>query len=89
MKEAGGTVMGLDWRVSLADARRRLGKMPVMGNMDPAILLSGRPQIRAEVKRLLKEAGNRPGYVFNLGHGILPETPFDNVRFLVECVKES
>lgn len=88
MKQAGGDVIGLDWRVGLADARRRLGDTPVMGNLDPALLMAPRAHIRHEVQRILKENRNRAGFVFNLGHGLLPQTPFENVVHLVECVKE-
>lgn len=87
LKQAGGKVIGLDWRVSLAEARRRLGDTPVMGNLDPGLLLGSPTVIRGEVRRILKENGGRPGFIFNLGHGILPQTPFENVVELVRCVK--
>lgn len=88
LKQAGGDVVGLDWRVSLSEARRRLGDTPVMGNLDPALLMAPRSHIRGEVRRILKENRGRSGFVFNLGHGLLPQTPFENVVHLVECVKE-
>ena len=88
LKEAGGGVIGLDWRVSLADARRRLGDTPVMGNLDPGMLLGPVSVIREQVRRIIKENGGRPGFVFNLGHGLLPQTPFENVVELVRAVKE-
>ncbi|MBK6880380.1 MAG: uroporphyrinogen decarboxylase [Elusimicrobia bacterium] len=88
LKQAGGDVIGLDWRVSLSEARRRLGDTPVMGNLDPALLMAPHPHIRGEVRRILKENRGRSGFVFNLGHGLLPQTPFENVVHLVECVKE-
>jgi len=87
MKRAGGDVIGVDWRVSLAEAWARLGwDVAIQGNLDPVILLSGSDLIDKEVKRILKEAGGRPGHIFNLGHGILPNTPVENVAFLVEAV---
>jgi uroporphyrinogen decarboxylase len=88
MKEAGGTVIGLDWRVPLLDSWRRLGPVSVMGNLDPTVLLSSAAVVRREVQRILSEVGSRPGFIFNLGHGILPATPFDNVLTLVQTVKE-
>jgi uroporphyrinogen decarboxylase len=89
MKEAGGSVIGLDWRVNLAEAWQRLGSdVAVMGNLDPVVLFSSPEEIRAQAKRILDEAAGRPGHVFNLGHGILPETPVENVRALVRSVKE-
>jgi uroporphyrinogen decarboxylase len=88
MKDAGGSVIGVDWRVPLDEAWRRLGKTAVMGNLDPAVLLADRKTIRREVKRILDEAGGRPGHIFNLGHGVLKETPEANVRYAVQVVKE-
>ncbi len=88
MKEAGGTVIGLDWRVPIVDTWNRLGPVAVMGNLDPTVLLSSAAVVRREVQRILKEVGARPGFIFNLGHGILPTTPFDNVLTLVQTVKE-
>jgi uroporphyrinogen decarboxylase len=88
MKKAGGTVIGLDWRVPLLDSWKRLGPVAVMGNLDPTVLLSSKTIVRQEVMRILKEVGGRPGFIFNLGHGILPTTPFENVLTLVQTVKE-
>lgn len=88
MKEAGGTVMGLDWRVPLLETWKRLGPVAVMGNLDPTVLLSSKEVVRREVSRILTEVGHRPGFIFNLGHGILPTTPFENVLTLVETVKD-
>lgn len=86
---AGGDVVGLDWRISLADGWQRVGHdRAVQGNLDPGLLLGPRGVIRERARALLAEAGGRPGHVFNLGHGILPETPPDNVRALVETVHE-
>jgi uroporphyrinogen decarboxylase len=89
MKEAGGDVIGLDWRVELGEAWERLGfEVAVQGNLDPAVLLSGVSEIRAAARRILEAAARRPGHIFNLGHGILQETPVDNVKALVDMVHE-
>lgn len=86
---AGGDVVGLDWRVSLADGWKRVGHdRAVQGNLDPGLLLGPRSVLRERARALLDEAGGRNGHVFNLGHGILPETPPDNVRALVDAVHE-
>lgn len=89
MKEAGGSVMGLDFHVELDSAWDRLGySAGVQGNLDPSVLLADPAYIRGRVERILRQAGGRPGHVFNLGHGILPDTPFENVTALVELVHE-
>lgn len=86
---AGGDVVGLDWRVLLDDGWRRIGHdRAVQGNLDPCVLLGPRALIRERARDLLARAAGRPGHVFNLGHGILPETPPDNVRALVDAVHE-
>ncbi|OGL62972.1 MAG: uroporphyrinogen decarboxylase [Candidatus Tectomicrobia bacterium RIFCSPLOWO2_12_FULL_69_37] len=86
MREAGGDVIGLDFRVELGEAWRRLGEVAVQGNLDPAALLGDRRLIRRRAEEILRQAGGRPGHIFNLGHGVLPATPVDNVRFLVDLV---
>ena len=89
MKEAGGDVIGLDWRVELGSAWERLGHdVAVQGNLDPALLLSGMGDIRRAAQAILDEAARRPGHIFNLGHGVHQETPVENVRALVEIVHE-
>jgi uroporphyrinogen decarboxylase len=89
MAEAGGDVIGLDWRVNLDDAWARLGPgVAVQGNLDPAVLLAPPERIRQSAQRILDRAGGRPGHIFNLGHGVLPETPVDNVIALVDMVHE-
>jgi uroporphyrinogen decarboxylase len=86
---AGGDVVGLDWRIALEDGWRRIGfERAVQGNLDPGVLLAPRAVIRERVRDLLARAQGRPGHVFNIGHGILPETPPDNVRALVDAVHE-
>ncbi|MEK6710939.1 MAG: uroporphyrinogen decarboxylase [Nitrospinota bacterium] len=86
MREAGGDVIGLDFRVELGPAWDRLGEVAVQGNLDPAALLGERDFIRRRAEAVLRQAGGRPGHIFNLGHGVLPATPVDNVRFLVDLV---
>ncbi|HEY0378802.1 MAG TPA: uroporphyrinogen decarboxylase [Pyrinomonadaceae bacterium] len=88
MREAGGDVIGCDWRVDLGDAWRRLGDVAVMGNLDPVTLFANQDVVRAHARRILERVGGRPGHIFNLGHGILPETPVENVIALVEAVHE-
>jgi uroporphyrinogen decarboxylase len=88
MKEAGGDVIGLDWRVNLASAWKRLGGVAVQGNLDPLVLFSSPQNIRREAKRILNEARGQVGHIFNLGHGVLPNTPVDHVRRLVDAVHE-
>ncbi|HRA18832.1 MAG: uroporphyrinogen decarboxylase [Anaerolineae bacterium] len=88
--EAGGDVIGLDWRVDLAEARRRLGDArPVQGNLDPVLLQAPWSVLQAAADAILAAAAGRPGHVFNLGHGILPATPVDQVRRLVEHVHQA
>jgi uroporphyrinogen decarboxylase len=88
MREAGGDVIGLDWRVDLGHSWTRLGDVAVMGNMDPVALFAGIEHVRAQARHILDRAGQRPGHIFNLGHGILPETPVENVKALVDAVHE-
>jgi uroporphyrinogen decarboxylase len=88
MKEAGGDVIGLDWRVDLRDAWARLGDVAVMGNLDSVALFANQDFIRAQARNILERASGRPGHIFNLGHGILPETPVENVIALVDAVHE-
>lgn len=89
MRDAGGHVIGLDWRVDLGAAWARLGPgVGVQGNLDPAVLLSTPAEIRRGVRAVLEAAARRPGHVFNLGHGVLPDTPWENVREMVDMVHE-
>lgn len=89
MKEAGGDVIGLDWRVELGPTWERLGhEVAVQGNLDPAVLLSSLDDIRRAARAILDGAARRPGHIFNLGHGVHQETPVDNVKALVEIVHE-
>jgi uroporphyrinogen decarboxylase len=89
MREAGGDVIGLDWRVNLAEAWARLGyDVAVQGNLDPIALFADIPEIRRRAGAILDQAAGRPGHIFNLGHGILPETPVDHAIALVDAVHE-
>ena len=89
MRAAGGDVIGLDWRVDLDAAWARLGdQVAVMGNLDPVALLAPIPEIRRRVGAILGQAGGRPGHVFNLGHGVLQQTPVAHARALVDAVHE-
>ena len=89
MKRAGGEVIGVDWRVNLKEAWRRLGyDVAIQGNLDPIVLFSSINLIEKEVKRILDDVEGRPGHIFNLGHGILPNTPVDHVAALVDLVHE-
>jgi uroporphyrinogen decarboxylase len=89
MKAAGGDVIGLDWRVELGATWRELGDVAIMGNLDPLTLLAPATVLEREAQRVLDEAGGRNGHVFNLGHGVLPNTPVDSVVRLVDYVHEA
>jgi uroporphyrinogen decarboxylase len=88
-REAGGTVIGVDWRTPLDEGWRRAGEgVAVQGNLDPTLLFAPRERLLARVDDVLRRAG-RVGHVFNLGHGILPGTPTDAVRAVVDHVHEA
>jgi len=85
----GGDVVGLDWALPLDEAWERVGfDRPVQGNLDPAALLAPWRELRHRIDDVLDRAGGRPGHVFNVGHGLVPQTPPDHVRHLVEHVRE-
>jgi len=89
MQETGAEVIGLDWRIPLDDGWRALGfRGAVQGNLDPAALFAERKELLARADDVLARAGGRPGHIFNLGHGILPHTPVENVRALADHVHE-
>ena len=89
LAEAGGAVIGVDWRIRLDDARHAIGPhKAIQGNLDPAVLLSTPAEIRRRAREVLDQAGTRPGHIFNLGHGVLPQTPVENVIALVDAVHE-
>jgi uroporphyrinogen decarboxylase len=89
MKRAGGDVIGVDWRVDIGEAWARLEHgVAIQGNLDPVLLFGPVDSIEREVKRILDRVGGRTGHIFNLGHGILPNTPVENVAALVDMVHE-
>lgn len=89
LAEAGSAVVGVDWRVRLDDAWRAVGyDRAVQGNLDPAVLLADHDEIRRQAREVLDQAANRPGHIFNLGHGILQQTPVDHAIALVDAVHE-
>lgn len=87
--EAGGSIVGVDWRIRLDDAWRAIGyDRCIQGNLEPAVLLADRAEIRRRAQEVLTQAAGRPGHIFNLGHGILPQTPVDNAIALIDAVHE-
>jgi uroporphyrinogen decarboxylase len=89
MRRAGGDVIGVDWRIDIAEAWARIGyEVAIQGNLDPVILFGSVDLIKRGVKRILDRVGGRPGHIFNLGHGILPTTPVENVAALIDMVHE-
>src|SRR5215831_16727863 len=86
---AGGDVMGLDWRINIDQAWVDISyRSAIQGNLDPVALFAPLPELRMKVRELLKRTGTRQGHIFNLGHGILPETPVENVKAVVDMVRE-
>jgi uroporphyrinogen decarboxylase len=89
MKNDGGTIIGADWRIPLDDAWKTIGyDKGIQGNLDPAVLLAPAAVIDAAVKDVLARAANKPGHIFNLGHGLHPQTPVEGVQRAVEAVRE-
>ena len=89
MQESGAEVIGLDWRIPLDEGWRLLkNKGAVQGNLDPVILFADWTEVRSRAEDILNRADGRAGHIFNLGHGILPETPVDNVKKLCHFVQE-
>lgn len=89
MREAGGDVIGLDWRVDLGEQWNALGDVAVMGNLDPVSLLAPRTELQRRAQLILDQAAGRPGHIFNLGHGIFPQANVDQVKALVDYVHEA
>ena len=88
-REAGGQIIGLDWRVSLGEAWQSIGfDVGVQGNLDPVSLMADLPTLRERTQDILTQASGRPGHIFNLGHGVFPEVPAENVKALVQMVHE-
>lgn len=89
LAETGAAVIGVDWRIRLADAWKTVGyQHAVQGNLDPTVLLADRSEIRRQVTEILHQAERRPGHIFNLGHGVLQQTPVQNAIELVQAVHE-
>ncbi|HEX2908253.1 MAG TPA: uroporphyrinogen decarboxylase, partial [Phototrophicaceae bacterium] len=89
LQAAGGDVIGVDWRMDLAQAWHILGdNVAIQGNLDPAALFADWEALKTQTRHILDSVRGQPGHIFNLGHGILPETPVDNVRRLVDFVHE-
>jgi uroporphyrinogen decarboxylase len=89
MRETGADVIGLDWRTPLDEGWKALGyATAVQGNLDPITLFAPEPILEARVKQVLAQADGRPGHIFNLGHGIVPGTPVENVQAVVRMVKK-
>jgi uroporphyrinogen decarboxylase len=89
MKETGADVIGLDWRIPLDEGWGRLDyEAAVQGNLDPVLLFADWKDLKSRAEDIIRRAAGRPGHIFNLGHGILPETPVDNVKNLARFVQE-
>ena len=89
MNETGADVIGLDWRIPLDEGWQRLNhRCAVQGNLDPVLLFADWAELKSRAEDILQRAARRPGHIFNLGHGILPETPVDNVKDLCKFVQE-
>ncbi len=85
----GADVVGIDWTIDMAEARRHIGEMvAIQGNLDPSVLYASPPVIRQEVKSILRKFGRGSGHVFNLGHGIFPDVPVEHAKAFVQAVKE-
>ena len=89
IRDAGGDVIGVDWRIRLDDAWQRLGEgVAIQGNLDPVALFAPWESLKERAQQVLDQANGQSGHIFNLGHGILPKTPVDNVKRLVDFVHE-
>jgi uroporphyrinogen decarboxylase len=89
MNETEADVIGLDWRIPLDAGWKMMNYRPaVQGNLDPVLLFAEWDELKQRAQTILDLAGNRPGHIFNLGHGILPQTPVENVKKLVKFVQE-
>ncbi len=89
MNETGAEVIGLDWRIPLDKGWSDLNhRCAVQGNLDPVLLFADWKELKSRAQHILQLAAGRPGHIFNLGHGILPETPVENVKDLTRFVQE-
>ena len=90
LANTGCDALGLDWTVNLSSAKKQVGdKVALQGNMDPAVMLTNPETIKTEAEKILAEYGDGPGHVFNLGHGITPQVPVENVSALVDTVHQA
>ena len=90
MKELKAAAIGVDWKSTLTQANEKLeGKFVLQGNMDPAVLYSNKEAIKKEAERILEDGKSAPAHIFNLGHGIMPKTPVENVKYLIDIIKNS
>jgi uroporphyrinogen decarboxylase len=89
LRDAGGDVIGVDWRTPLDEAWERVGSdRAVQGNLDPTVLLAPLDRLFEAIDSVLERAGGRPGHIFNLGHGILPMTPVEHVQAAARYVHQ-
>jgi uroporphyrinogen decarboxylase len=89
MAEAKPDVISIDWNVDLLDIKQRLPQgVAVQGNLDPHILYADKKVIKERIYRLFNRMKGESGFIFNLGHGIMPDIPFDNVKYAVDIIKE-
>ncbi len=89
LADAGADVISLDWTVNIGEVRKKIGsKAALQGNLDPTVLYAGLEKIKTEALKVMESYGSGEGHIFNLGHGILPDVPPENARYLVEVVKE-
>jgi uroporphyrinogen decarboxylase len=86
LRDAGGDVIGVDWRIPIDEAWDRIGGRAVQGNLDPTLLLGPVARMLTQAEDVLRRAAGRPGHIFNLGHGILPSTPVEHVQMLAQYV---
>ncbi len=89
MSKSGGEVFGVDWRIPIDEAWNRLGPVAIQGNLDPAIVLGDWRLVEARTDEILEKTGGRPGHVFSLGHGVLPETRPEQLQKLVKFIHGS
>lgn len=88
MSEAGSSILGIDWRITLAEAKALIPRsMPLQGNLDPAVLLTSPEVVQREARIVMEQGRSLDGHIFNLGHGVFPETPIENVQALMEAVR--
>jgi uroporphyrinogen decarboxylase len=87
--ETGATVVGIDWRVPLTEASKRVGKnIAIQGNLDPAVPMAPWPEIERRAKNIIDQGIQHPGFIFNLGHGVTPEVPGENLKRITQFVHE-